>query len=1640
MSTITISFHSSAVSYFNINNNQLFLSDLKIKSAVFAVNYFTGMFMEGNVEIAAHPVSSEWSESTITYNTKPTLDEAVDKKTFSSTSSSGYQYFDVTKAFTSGKDNYGIALQQTDDVLGEAMLVFYSSEYESDTNKQPYFKIEFYESQGVEEQYDYHAFDAGRAGIVYLNDFTNQIYIERDELGLSGLNMPVQIKRYYNSGWGGTYSNKYFLNNSVFATNGFGWQTNYNQFLEYHDNIDGTQSIIYYNGQGKATYFEKTDTEADGKCKWTEKTDKFSNSQGYTLWVNVGVSNTVKDNLNQVTIEDSNGQIYEFNQKGLLTKINSAEEGSTACITVSYTSVTISGVNYTDVINTITDGAGRQYKFSYTTYADYPFPLLTSIQAYTADGTAIKMTDEENYRITYTYSFQDMYDTTVPILASATYPDGEVVNYTVGNIESTVQNIDGYTIKFYKYDNGVGISELVYTDDVTTPVNGGELKILTVNNNAYERVFWDPNDVIQTKQFDLYGRVVNIKNNDGTSVPRTYSENFTACGEISYGVYVDYEYDVETEGQNIITNGSFSNGTTGWELSDNNKVVRVTEQDCEENTETPASLRIIGQQNNIYYATQTISIPDGLSGDEYQLEYFIKNNKNSHNVTDTLSISTVLVEAKKSETADGEWETVATADINPFNTNWQKYRHIIDIGFDYNEIRLTLAYYFQYGRVWFDDVSLINTFKETADTSSTPDDSTSSEDDSSETDECTCEGCSRIGCECRDCSENCSKVSCKASYSFESDSNGTYFTITDGTNVMGANQTIDGNYYGTQKDLNGIQTNYNYNQSNGQMMSISNGNGEIEYYTYDAMSRLNGVTKSVSGLSNSQDMVTSYNYEDDRIDSITHNGFSYNYQYDVWGNLTSVKVGEQPLVSYGYGENQNRNRPNRITYGNGDYTDYIYSNAGNITALKSYSADNTLSADYEYTYNEYNEIEVIKNNIENTEIRYIDEKIQAVLLNEEGSEDDIVIFSSEFNENDETVETLFGRSYTQSTGNSLTDSETGESTLLSRVVSQYNTYDFGQVSDFFGRQTEKTLETSVKNTSDISRKLNFETQYKYKHIGLTETTSLVSSYRAILNLVTENPDDEATSSTTIRDWEYLYSYDSNGNIVDISVTFCEGDADVENESICSYIYDEAGQLVRENNLAFLKSYTYVYDKGGNLAQKSEYDYTTEELGEAISTVNYTYDTQWKDKLTAYGDISITADSMGNPLNMVSGNFLDDSFISTLEWNGRQLESVTIDGIKYAYGYNADGLRTKMIIYDSDGVTVNGMYYYFWESGKLTGYCVTDSEGNIEHTVKMLFDNTGDSVGYELYSTEDNSCKAYYFHKNLQGDITNVFNDEGRKIVSYYYDAWGNISAEFDYGNADELTESTTALTYTPITYRGYNYDFYSGLYYLQSRYYNPTYGRFLNADTTEILETTQGTTHGANLFAYCSNNPIRLIDPTGENGGDILAEENTGGMGIGLGVFIAIALLIFCLQWIIEKLTNLWLNNVLPWLEELVTDVTSEIRDILEIDVPETLEGQMQRAKTKADKRGRTKKTNKHHIVAKIDRRAKKSREILEASRIDINDQKNIAVMNQTAHWYLHTSLYHSSVEIYLSNAHDSGGTLGVVFALYTLKIELEYL
>ena len=117
---------------------------------------------------------------------------------------------------------------------------------------------------------------------------------------------------------------------------------------------------------------------------------------------------------------------------------------------------------------------------------------------------------------------------------------------------------------------------------------------------------------------------------------------------------------------------------------------------------------------------------------------------------------------------------------------------------------------------------------------------------------------------------------------------------------------------------------------------------------------------------------------------------------------------------------------------------------------------------------------------------------------------------------------------------------------------------------------------------------------------------------------------------------------------------------------------------------------------------------------------------------------------------------------------------------------------------------------------------------------------------------------FFYVKNIQGDVLKIVNPSGQTVVSFTYDAWGNFTLTPN--SESDRTEITFAAAFNPIFYRGYIFDYETGLYYLKSRYYNPETGRFVNEDA---YCDTQTSIISTNMFAYCANSPVSQIDPDG---------------------------------------------------------------------------------------------------------------------------------------------------------------------------------
>ena len=290
-------------------------------------------------------------------------------------------------------------------------------------------------------------------------------------------------------------------------------------------------------------------------------------------------------------------------------------------------------------------------------------------------------------------------------------------------------------------------------------------------------------------------------------------------------------------------------------------------------------------------------------------------------------------------------------------------------------------------------------------------------------------------------------------------------------------------------------------------------------------------------------------------------------------------------------------------------------------------------------------------------------------------------------------------------------------------------------------------------------------------------------------------------------------YDSNGRLIKIL------DSGSSTTTRATYGYDQQGQLTSATVGG--TSYEYSYDTAGNIQSKKV----------GSTTTNYTYgNSAWRDLLTAYNGGSITY-SGGNPTKYYDG--------STFTWTqGRRLATAKVGSTNISYTYDIAGVRSSK--------TVGSTTYKFTT---LSGLVTRQTGGG--KTIDFVYDENNQPLAMKYNNT------LYYYVLNAQGDVVRIVNSSRNVVASYTYDPWGKI-----------ISSSGTLADVNPLRYRGYYYDSETGFYYLQSRYYDPEIGRFINADSYASTDATG--LLSTNMFAYCENNPVTRVDPTGEVFWDIL--------------------------------------------------------------------------------------------------------------------------------------------------------------------------
>ena len=298
---------------------------------------------------------------------------------------------------------------------------------------------------------------------------------------------------------------------------------------------------------------------------------------------------------------------------------------------------------------------------------------------------------------------------------------------------------------------------------------------------------------------------------------------------------------------------------------------------------------------------------------------------------------------------------------------------------------------------------------------------------------------------------------------------------------------------------------------------------------------------------------------------------------------------------------------------------------------------------------------------------------------------------------------------------------------------------------------------------------------------------------------------------------YTYTYDGNGNILSIN----------DGTNTIRYTYTESNQLYSEDDPTGVER-SFRYTDADQVFVELVYEDGVENV------IEYIWDATWGDMLTDYGNISLSYDAIGNMLN-------DGTYTYTWE-HGRELATMSDSTGTLAFTYYANGMHTKKVKTNASGM-VTDTYTYVYNGSQLSQMTKNGQ------TLNFFYDGEGRPVYF--------TCEGgtYYYVTNLQGDVIAILDSTGTVVVNYHYDAYGVL---LQTGG----TMASTLGTLNPLTYRGYVYDNETGLYYLQSRYYNPAIRQFISADDIDYLGA-DGSALSYNLFAYCLNNPVNRFDAEG---------------------------------------------------------------------------------------------------------------------------------------------------------------------------------
>ena len=1342
----------------------------------------------------------------------------------------------------------------------------------------PVLTVRYIDVSENSTQFTNHTLDMGSAGTLYINDVTNTAKVEQSIIGIDSNVLPVNLTKKISateydfdapanicSSW--NYENSINLDGTILT-----WQMFDNTIIRF---ARPTKNLTVENG------YEK----------WLPVSN-VNLSVNASLWISEGAAATNGFNVDysQCYIE-SLGTRYNFNIYG---KVSSIIKGNQT-MTFNYGNTGVSS---------IVDGVGNKYLFTYSQYTvgieNYLY--VSNITVKDANNNTITI-DGNNFSV----NFLNTYDSvTQKITSTTTFCDGKTAQFihdlngrlletvdaegrvtVINYVDATSNIITGYT-QYSSSEKDTIVSSLSITDD-----------------NTFSRTITDQNNKKEIMRFDANYNLIT----------HHYKDNIVSLDYNSSKSITSYAYkDINTSPNNCIINSNFEDGFDIWtpfgytyptfnSTSKTIDIEGILNRDSGIYTELPDVL--VADKTYVLEAmgkaTEATTDTDEFFGVE------IRVYDTSMILQDVLKykFDNTLNTAPNEVTSDSE-ETEHIANGYQIRMVALKYSQDVYIDIYVYESGMT-------GTFNIDNICLYEAEEENA-IVGLPNIENSSPviptyDENGNLIEEKIEYSPQKMIQSYSYNDNGSKLISSTDY------NGltTYYAYDSATGMLqktgyakdSNGQIIDATVYDynatgllervsqtiadvTNSDTKTICTSYTYDSAD-RVKSVTN-NGTTYSFEYDAFGNLSKINECFTGSEES--VLSNYSYTDkNQVNSITYeDGSRIVYTYndsDRISSITAQKLSSETehsdLYTFSYSYSGPVLSEVLLTY-NDTYSDdlkIVYTDTGyelyrivDDTCLLIFSKNETES---EITEQHLSNFDGNSSYEEFTQTKY--------LTIDSDLSDDVLLSSTVSGERD-----------------SLTDSNSTIEFSSNHITT----------IDNFDRVLNRTVNLNstkrIKNgTTSINNNMSLAQSYSYKTYQNGSQTCQTDTIESIVATVSNTQSSTVTSSL---DYKYHYKYDDRGRVQLVYATTNELD---DYLLMNLYAYDEADQLVTEinNDLGFVVQYSY--DQYGNTTHKHYYDgiesvainniteteaeklfaiskddwnafdfasYKSKQLslsGTPAITIEMTYN---GNKLMSYTEKEIivndeTNDVSENVLFTQSIDYNDYGYPEThientaegriifnLKWNGNQLSELEKIGTnneviaRYIYNYDQNGYRTQKVSIeqneDSDLLETESKTTYIWNDGVLQAMQVTLYEDSVsgDTYVNFIYDEKGNISG--CIGPDGNPM---YYLKDANGNIYALINNEGEKVIQYSYDAYGMVVT---YGLGDNVLERYIyewLATFNPCTYKGYLYDYDTGLYFIKDRCYSPALGKFINKQL-DVEQFAEKTPLSANIYAFCGNNPV----------------------------------------------------------------------------------------------------------------------------------------------------------------------------------------